>query len=142
MCIGIVFAVLFATLILALVFFAISDDCCGSTATTFFVFSMTSLATAAVCIFCLILYAVAPARIEREIMLPVHTIDGVQYVQYISPNKEEPVITNVNAKFDQSFNDGDTLLLTIYEDGPYNGFYGGYNAEISLLETHVPIRKK
>ena len=80
------------------------------------------------------LWAIAPEQIEQEIDAEVHSIDGVQYIQYTHPGIELPIIKNVNDLFNRRFDENEKIKVRIHSRGPYNGFYRRPETEIVLPE--------
>lgn len=72
---------------------------------------------------CFATYDMAEKVVEIEKECVIHNIEGMQYITYEHPDKEEPSMINVNNHFNRSFEEGYRIKVIIYDDGPYNGFY-------------------
>ncbi len=81
-----------------------------------------------------ILYGIADSKIEKELFVPVSTVDCVQYIQYDHPDQNIPIVINVNELFARTFSKDDKVKIIIYKDGPYNGMYCRPGEKISLLD--------
>lgn len=81
-----------------------------------------------------VLYGVAAEQIEYKLLLSPHSVEGVQYIQWIDPDTHDPVIKNINEKFERQFHKRDLIEVIIYKEGPYNGIYNRPPPKISWPE--------
>jgi hypothetical protein len=64
-----------------------------------------------------------PAKISREIICDVYTIDNIQLIAYVYQNETDVKIINVNDQFNRKFDDGQKIKVIQYSTGPYKGLY-------------------
>ena len=84
-------------------------------------------------IVCVLLYHTTPDVVEKEMAVPVYTVNNAQYIQFTSPYDTSPTIVNVNRRFSRKFYEGEAVRVLIISRGPYNGMYDDIEPRIELI---------
>lgn len=74
-------------------------------------------------------------RVKETLHLPVLEMNGVQYVEWVKPDKQVVTI-NLNERFKCAFAKDNKMTLLVYESGTYFGLDYGYSWKLDLAKEN------